>query len=399
VPAFGAGPFGLGVFGVGVGLLEPGVPAPSWTLRGRNTARADGDVFDAWSSLTLVENFTEPDRLQVTGRTVDLAGLWVPGAGCTLWSDVLRFSGVCFARSYNGAGESVVTFVGDTVEVWDEDVYPDPASVFEAQTTAYYPLSGTVETVLLNLINVNIGPGALVARRVPGLTIPASLGRGGTITGQARLDNLGRLVADICDAAGLRVRVVPNGAGLAVVVDDAPDLSATIGYGTPESGGPGLLGSDWEVSERRPEMTVADAAGAGEGLARLLTSRTSAEAAVWGRISGIVDQTSISVLAELQAAADKELATKGATREVRTSTLVDDPEYPISAVPMGAVIRLDLPGQPPILERLRARTTTIGGDGQTVQVTGSIGSANADRTETDKQLFEVKRALRKVQTR
>ena len=403
MPGYGSGPYGAGPYGGGFIVTPPGmgehVAPPSWTLRARNAARVEGDLVDEWTSLVLVERWPEPDTLQVTGPRAVVEPLWGPGAGVTLWSDTRRFTGVCWSldKSYEAAS---LTLMADTVTIWDADVYPDPVNALSAQTTAYYTLSGTVEDVLLDLINKNVGPGALVARRKPGLAaMPTSLGRGGTITGKARLDNLGRLVADICEASGLRVTVQQVGTGLAVVVAEAPDLTDTVRYGTPETGGPGLLGSDWRVTKGRPRMTVANVLGAGEGVARVMNSVTGSQATTWGRIEDSLDRTNLTTLTELGAEGAAELLLTGESREVSTATVEDDPDQPLADVPMGALVRLDLPGEPAIFERLRQRTTTVGGDGATVKVTGQVGRGDPSRSRAEAELAVVKRSLRRVITR
>jgi hypothetical protein len=373
----------------------------SWSLRARN-ADLTGGAFVDFSNATLVERHNSPDSFQVSGYTRDLAQLAVPGMGCTLADDqgVRRFSGPLTQIVRNGDGTMDLTWASDLIWLWGRICYPDPAHVITGQSTDTDERTGPAETVLLAFINANAGPGALAARRVPGLgPMPASLGRGPNAKKTAKLDVLGQLVADMAESAGVRVTVQQVGTALAVVVADAPDLSAWARYGPREAGGPGLLAEDWSYTISRPALNDAIVAGGGDGLLRVYRERTDADSATaWGgRIEQLVDSAQTVASDELDQAGDDALAAGAAPVEIK-ATVLDDPDLRIGVdVPMGAQVALDLDGDL-IVERLRQVTTTIAvADGQpTVSVVPVIGSPDAALTQDQKAFLRMRRDLRKV---
>jgi hypothetical protein len=286
--------------------VEDGLVSGFWTLRARTSALAGAEVIGDWSG-TLVERFNLPDTLQVTGLTNDLRPLLALNGGCTL-NDATgrRFSGLVSEVTRSGDGTCTVTFESDLIHLWSRDVYPDPVHAWSAQTTDYDVQTSTAaETVALHYIDKNLGPGALTARRITGLTVPTTASRGGTVTITARFDSVGRLVADIAEAANLRFTVVQSGTALNVTVSAVTDLSATARFGTAAAGGPGLLADDWSYTLRKPDVTRALVAGGGLGAARVLHERSDTAAeTLWGRrIEALVDQNQTSVSAELDKAA------------------------------------------------------------------------------------------------
>jgi hypothetical protein len=99
---------------------------------------------------------------------------------------------------------------------------------------------------------------------------------------------------------------------LDVRVEDAPDLTAWARYGTPTSGGPGLLAPDWQYSLSVPTVTRAEVAAGGLGAARILREEDDADAeALWGRrIEALVDQRQTTDAAEI-AQAGQDAVTEG----------------------------------------------------------------------------------------
>jgi hypothetical protein len=79
-----------------------------------------------------------------------------------------------------------------------------------------------------------------------------------------------------------------------------------------------------------------------------------------------------------------------------TATLLDSPDLPLSTVPIGSLVGLDLDGEF-IVDRLRQVTTTFGAsNGPTITVTGLVGSADAGLTRSQKDFLAVQKSLRKV---
>lgn len=386
------------------------VSTGSWTLRGRAANLSAGAVVSDWTA-TLVERWNLPDTLQVSGRWTDLwplystsVGVDVLTGGCTLHDGSgRRFSGLLAqVVEYIDTDQVMLTFESDLIRLWGRIVYPDPAHAWTAQATDYDVRTGPAETVLLAYIDANAGPGALAARQIPGLVVPTSAGRGGTVTITARFDTLGRLVADTAMAAGLTVDVVPDDDDLLVTVAAAPDLTASARYGTGTSGGPGLLGEGAQVTLSKPDLTRALVGGGGEGTARVLRERSSATAeTAWGqRVEELVDRTGSTDTGELDKAGDDALL-EGAQPVQISAPVLDAPGLRLGIdVPIGALVQLDLRRRT-IADRLQQITTVIGASdgGPTVQVSGLVGSPDAGLTRTQKEFLAMRKTLRKVVAR
>jgi hypothetical protein len=373
-----------------------------WTVRARN---ADLTVAEpvAFSSLSLVERYNQPDTCVLQGRSRDLAALATPGMGALLFDgSTQRVSMLVTDIQRRGDGTTQITLTSDLVRLWDRICYPNPAQAFISQTRDYDVRTGARETVALAYINANAGPGALTARQVPRLRVPGTLGRGGSTSNRARFDNLGQLVASLMEPAGLRLRVVhtSNGPGpgyLDVVFDTAPDISAWARYGTPNSGGPGLLSKDWSFGLTAPTLTTAEVAAGGTGAARLLEEQAfTTQEAMWGRrVEGLVDQRQTTDSTEInQAGYD-------ALMEGMTGTAVDVKVLNSAGltlgvdVPLGALVSASLDGLV-VKERIREVSTTVAaeGGGATVTVEPLFGST--DTTGQTKWQRELVKALRRI---
>lgn len=392
---FGDSPFGLGGFGLDPVLLTLD---SGWTLRQRSGALTPGKVYTDWTG-TLVERTNLPDTLQVEGPLERLRDLLVPGSGVTLEDGVgTRFSGPLTEFTKRGDGTCTATFASDLIWLWGRICYPTPAAVWQSQSADYDTRTGAAETVLLAFVNANVGPGALAARQRPGLTLPTTLGRGGTVTITARFDNVGQLVRDIAEAAGLRVTVLQAGASLVLAVDQPADLSAWARYGTGDAGGPGILSEEWEYTVKAPELTRALVGGGGEGAARILRERASTPVeSLWGNRSEVfVDQRNTSDTAELDKAGDDEIADGAEPVQIRATVPDVEGMRLVSNVPVGSLVGLDLDGDF-IVDRLRQVTTEIAADGTTIS--GVVGSSDAGLTRDQTAFLKLRKALRKVQAR
>ncbi len=378
-------------------------------LRYRSPAGVYGRGVDATAGFapTLVEQYNGPDVLTVTGPLDVLAPLAVEGSGVRLESDeasdVYALSTLAPSSSTDGglySEQYTLTYTSMTSWLWSRITYPDPSRAWESQTTAenYMWPSGDVESSILDLIDKNLGPGALPARRLSGLSIPASGNRGGTRAFTfPRFDPLGEDVAQVAEAAGLRVRIVDDGSGgLTVQVDAAADLSDTASYGTPRAGGRGWVAADWSIDMSVPDLTVALVAGSGQGTARAMVEVPDATGALstYGRREGFVDQRQTGDDDELTAAGTDAL-TSGLKPVNISVTIPDLPGLRLGTdVPLGSVVGLNLAGIR-VAERLRTVTTTWAVDG--VTRVGGIGSDSQGVTRTDEQIRQLQRDMRRAQ--
>lgn len=393
---FGDSPFGTTPFGRGAVVVVVG---NSWTLRARGPGFVGGKVYQDWSAV-LVERHNTPDTLQIIGSLDSLRGLLEPGMGVTLEdSSGIRFSGPLTQFTKRGDQSCVATFASDLIWLWGRVCYPDPTSAWTSQSASAYDIrTGPAETVALDFINANAGPGALVERQVSGLVVPASAGLGGTTKVSARFDNLGQLVSDIAEAAGLRLRVIQNGTNLDVSLTTVADLSGWARFGTHEEGGPGQLAEDWDYKVKMPEVTHAMVAGEGDLTARVTRERSDlAASSLWSnRVEVFIDQNNTTDTAELDAAGDKALLDGANPLEVGATIPDVDGLRLGTNVPIGSIVALDLDGDV-VTDRLRQVATTIGPDGDTKA--GVVGSPTAGLTQDQKRFFALRRSLRKVQAR
>lgn len=98
----------------------------------------------------------------------------------------------------------VVSGVDDTVWLRRRVAHPQPSKASPPYDgTAYDTRTGAASTVIAGVIDANAGPGAIAARRVPGLVVPTPAALGPTGTWTFRYENLFDVVKSIAEGAGL----------------------------------------------------------------------------------------------------------------------------------------------------------------------------------------------------
>lgn len=138
---------------------------------------------------------------------------------------------------------------------------------------AYDVRRGVAETVMRAYVDANLGPGAIVARRLAGLTLAADGLRGAQVVGYARYQLLLELMQELALAGGLGFRVVQVGLGLQLQFYAPADRTRAAVFST-ELGN--LAGYDY--SDELPTATYAYVAGQGEGTARTIVEGAAAGA-------------------------------------------------------------------------------------------------------------------------
>jgi len=381
-----------------------------WTPRKR--AKTTNTLVDPviFSELVLIERYNQPDTLSITGRLDDVRALMQEGSGIYLVDDLARprFSGWATPIERRGDKTGTVTYIGDLTLLWDRFCWPTPANAWTNQTSSYDTQTAVNETRILGYITRNAGStaynGGGVDRRVSGLRVPASLGRGSSAVTSARFQNLGQLCADLAEAANLRVRILftPNEGGsnyFDVFVDDAPDLSSWAQFGDGYASGPGLLAESWRYQVGAGVSMILSAAQ-GELNARGLNFlQDTTRRSNWGRhIEFFVDQRDTTDATEIS---------EGMTNAMNENAPTVEAEAPIvsgsltfgpgaGSIPVGAKVAVSLDGQL-ITERVRQLTTTVSvKDGAATEVTEPLfGTPDAGLTPELKALF---RALRRIRT-
>jgi len=257
--------------------------------------------------------------------------LATPGAGIIVsTNDGTMFSGptrsvVTEQSTTDPEGTYTISGVTDLIVLDERLAYPTPATAdVTAQTTPQDIRTGAAETVVKAYVDANIGPSAPVQRAIPGFSIETDLGRGGTVNGTARFDNLLELIRGLADVGEISFSVEQVGDGLEFQVTEAVDRSGYIRFDVYNNK---LTRTEYAFSA--PIATRAIVGGAGEGATRTFLERTSADSLdaenVWGRrIESFVDSSSTLTEAGLQAAADEMLVKDGKTQVTASITPSDD---------------------------------------------------------------------------
>lgn len=92
----------------------------------------------------------------------------------------------------------------DNIHLGDALAWPQPSNPNSAtQNVSNDIRTGDAESVLIGYVRDNIGSAAPAARHIAGLHESVNLSRGATVTGNARFDQLGKLLGDLASAGGL----------------------------------------------------------------------------------------------------------------------------------------------------------------------------------------------------
>jgi len=215
--------------------------------------------------------------------------------------------------------------VSDSVVLSDMLAIPQPSNPdLATQTAAHDSRTGPAETVMHAYVNANIGPTAPAARRRGGLIMGSNLGRGPTVSKNARFPVLGDLLSEIALVAGLGFRIVQRGDQLVFETYQVTDRTKTIRL---DARNRTLSGQRVAISP--PGVTRVLVAGQGDLTNRQflqVDNATSVTAeADWGRrIEKFVDQRNTSDPTELKQAGDEALADGGSTAIAVQAVPVED---------------------------------------------------------------------------
>lgn len=369
------------------------------------------DPVARWTSLELVERIDGMHMWTVKLPADALEGVG-PGTGSILTRDGVQVaagqlwsydeSASTDAATGRRVEEVTLGYIADTAELATRDAWQDPTRpigpALARQSRQYDTRSGPREDLIGAYVDANLGPGALADRRLAGLSIPASRGRGGTATVTARMSDLDVLVASLAEAGGLLAWIVDVGGRLELQVTDRDDVSDDVVFGPPEMAATALL-TGWTYHYEQPATTRAIVAAAGEGVERLYAQRRNGAAEdLWGRSTETsVDQRQTEIQAEVDDAMDEaldEVAPVSVAFEVSDSTSATyRRDYRI-----GSRVGLLLPRLPDSMraETVREATTTVPGSSSgTEQVQVVVGSGGATATTTQ-EATDLTRALAAV---
>lgn len=216
-----------------------------------------------------------------------------------------------------GVGRVTVNFSDDLAEVVARLTYPDPALEPDDQSTASWTYSGNAEVGLRTLVNLNAGPGALAARRMPSLVLGAlaSVGTNVDVTAQL-MEPLGDVMRRIALAGGgLGFRTRQDAGQIKFEVYEPVDRSDTVRFGF-ATGTAKYLGYE----QAAPKATAVLVGGQGEGADQFVTERVdTAGVAAWGRREVLLSRAGSTDIAELNADGDARLAEDAETARLQAN--------------------------------------------------------------------------------
>lgn len=170
------------------------------------------------------------------------------------------------SKSYS-AGVREVVLAGSSDMLWlaQRVTLPDPA-VHPASPAgdAYYKRSGNAETLIRDLVRLNVGQDARLVRRAPLVMAP-----NGNRGGQVSLNSRFKVVLDEAHAlalvGGVTFQTVQEGGSTRFEFRDQRDRTRHVRL-SPLNGGV----TDYDLSESAPEVTHVIVAGQGEGVDRTI---------------------------------------------------------------------------------------------------------------------------------
>lgn len=183
----------------------------------------------------------------------------------------------------NPLGDWKITGTDDSIILTERLAYPLPSeSDVTKQTVAHDDRTGSAEYVLKQYVDVNIGPSATAARKIPNLIIQTDADQGETVAGQARFITLQELFYPLAQTGGIGYTVEQSGTNLEFQVYVPQDKTATVRMDLDNN-----QLTKTEYAYLSPKSTRVIVAGAGEAEDRLFYEATNTEAqtaeTLWGR--------------------------------------------------------------------------------------------------------------------
>lgn len=294
-----------------------------------------GDPFRP-GPVKVTRRFRAPDSGTVTvPARPEIAEQMVPGNRLVVMRDEGYFSGgpieVPGDYSWSIQGEDSepgtyeIGFADDSAKPAGYITFPTPANDAEHQTITdqYVATNVNAETLMRTLVNLNCGPGAIPARRIPGLALGPVAGVGVNVTYSTRYEMLGDALRSIAIRGGeLGYRTYQSGTQILFEVYAPRDLSDSVRFSRSARN---LLAVRYTPAA--PTATVAIVGGQGDGAARTIKEavNTDAHAAGWWRIERFVDQRNTNDATELLQAGNEALA-EGSPSGVLKTVTVDNEE-------------------------------------------------------------------------
>lgn len=165
--------------------------------------------------------------------------------------------------------------------------------------------TGVASTVMRAYVNANLGPGAIVSRRDPRVTMGPDPGVGSTVTGNGRWQQLCLLLNSLSiQGGGVGYQIRQQDTNLEFQCFAPRDLTSQVVF----SEGNGSINS-YEYEAESGTGNYIYVGGQGEGTARTIREGSDGNSIIrWGRIENFKDQRDTNVSAELLASIKEELA-------------------------------------------------------------------------------------------
>lgn len=171
----------------------------------------------------------------------------------------------------------------------------------------YSVFTGAAETVIKNYVRYNAADLAYSSRKIAGLVVEADQGRGATVTGRARFDNLRELCYNLAIKGGLGFKTVQSGNGQTqFIIFEPENKTDSVVFSN-------LRGTLRAINYQQNAATAnfIIAGGGGEGAARKFSwIGDEPSRALYGTIEEFIDQRHTTDTNELNQAINEELAQK-----------------------------------------------------------------------------------------
>lgn len=383
-------------------------PVAEYAIRVRDASRnLVGEVAIQNALFTLRYNNVSAWAIQIDANdplagdlAADGAGIQVlrvlrdPATGQRLSGGVL-FSGPRWGRVRQMQGRVLIASgYDDLLRLQGRWAYPGGTynSGTHTYSSDYDTRTGAAETVIRGYVDANAGPSAIanpagISRVVSGLVLDTDQGRGATVTGHARFDQLilpdgTGLLQQLAQSGGMGFRLAQIGTSLVFSQYVPTDRTASVIF----SDALGNL-ADFSYQEDGPDFTQGGnciaVAGAGTGAARLIIARADTDSiSRWGLFEGFQDARDTSDLATMQQRGDAALAqaavqTQFACTLAPQRAIVYGQDFSVGDV---VTVVVDGVSFTNVLREVQIKLDTQGAE----TVTPAVGSPNAD---TIRQLF------------
>lgn len=359
-----------------------------------------GDPIGEWTSIDSMLKFNEPasstitlpastavlDQVNTDGGRIVLVrdkAIWSAGpierTGPYTWSAA--------AGQSSGPGQLTVSWTDDLALIAGRLTYPDPTATETAQLVDFYELTATnAETAMRSLVDLNAGPSALTARRIPQLALGSVAGVGTSIDVRTRFEPVTDVLRSAALAGGgLGFRTQQVAGQILFSVYAPADRTGRIRY----SRGLGNLRA-FSYEPEAPTCTTAIVGGDGTGATRTIRSSSDSTAtARWWRLERWVNQSSETSTTVMDQAAAEALASGAERAQLRAETVdTADQRYGVD-YQLGDRVSVELYPGVTVTDVVRAVRLTASPD-QGEVVTPLIGSSDAT---TDPRLVALYRSI------